>query len=72
MKGNSERAKGVRVTREEMIILRARIREINSIDLSEVVTDIEMSKIFLEDVRFTGLDNFLILEMAMGGDKSEE
>lgn len=52
----------MRVTKEEILSLKKRIAEINYLPLSEIETDIEIGD-SLDDLKFTGLDNYFILKM---------
>jgi hypothetical protein len=58
----------MKVTKAEIVELREKIKKINSVDLSEIETDIEIKDSF-ERLRFTGLDNFSILKMYAGRQK---
>ena len=58
----------MKVTKAEIVELREKIKKINSVDLSEIETDIEIKDSF-ERSRFTGLDNFSILKMYAGRQK---
>lgn len=58
----------MKITKADIIELREKINKINSVDLSEIETDIEIKDSF-ERLRFTGLDNFSILKMYVGKTK---
>ena len=52
----------MKITTTDILEIQKKIEKINSVDLSEIETDIKITD-SLEDLRFTGLDNFSILKM---------